>query len=150
MNYVVLDLETTTKEIFKRKGNFLFNEIIAASCKTLESHYTYYHTDNLLNNIFKCLNKVDVIVGHNIKYDLLYLWKYPELQEFFKRGGKIWDTQLAEYILTGQQAKFSALRDLAVNTYGCKEREKYMENYWEKNLMEWLLIEIFYNETKKN
>jgi len=65
---------------------------------------------------------------------LLYLWSLDDLQNYFKRGGKIWDTMLAEYIISGQQHKFPALRDIAVNKYGCKERTKEMEEYWNKGI----------------
>ncbi len=84
--------------------------------------------------LYEYLYTADILVGHNIKYDLLYLWKYEVMQEWLKNGGKIFDTQLAEYVLTGQRHKYPSLRDIAVNKYGCQERPKHMEEYWEDNV----------------
>jgi DNA polymerase I-like protein with 3'-5' exonuclease and polymerase domains len=64
----------------------------------------------------------------------LYIWKYDWFQEWLINGGKIYDTQLAEYVLSGQRHKYPALRDIAVNKYGCKEREKKMEAYWDNGV----------------
>jgi DNA polymerase-1 len=51
---------------------------------------------------FPCLDGVEVLVGHNIKFDLLWYWRHPELEKFLLRGGRIWDTLYAEYLLSGQ------------------------------------------------
>lgn len=137
MKYLVLDLETGIKEYLGRKGSFLVNDIVAIGLKAQgikEPVAIYVKDDQLL--VENCLNlyDYDIMVGHNIKYDLLYLWKYPAFQYWLSKGGKIWDTQLAEYMLTGHQHKFAALRDIAVNKYGCKEREKLMEKYWDQGI----------------
>lgn len=42
---------------------------------------------------------VTLLVGHNIKFDLLYGWRDPQMVEFLARGGQIWCTQYAEYLL---------------------------------------------------
>lgn len=56
----------------------------------------------------------DMIVGHNIKFDLHYMRPYMD-----EKGWKItmdrcpiWDTQIAEYVLTGQKNKMASLDDL--------------------------------------
>lgn len=51
---------------------------------------------------FPDLTGIDVLVGHNIKFDLLWYWRHPHLEAFLKRGGVIWDTLYAEYLLSGQ------------------------------------------------
>lgn len=51
---------------------------------------------------FPDLTGIDVLVGHNIKFDLLWYWRHPRLEEFLARGGRIWDTAYAEYLLSGQ------------------------------------------------
>lgn len=130
-DYLVFDLETGFKTYYERKGNFKFNPIVAiglAKDKEVVSEYIY---PNKLTS-FKIEEKV--LVGHNIKFDLLYIWHLNDTQDFFKRGGKVWDTAVAEYMLTGQQHKYPALRDIAVTKYGCKERQKKMEEYWNDNV----------------
>ena len=51
---------------------------------------------------FPSLAGVDVLVGHNIKFDLLWYWRHPNVESFLKGGGVIWDTAYAEYLLSGQ------------------------------------------------
>jgi len=51
---------------------------------------------------FPDLTGVDLLVGHNIKFDLLWYWRHPELESFLARGGRVWDTAYAEYLLSGQ------------------------------------------------
>ena len=130
--YLVIDLETTCLEKYKRKGNPFYNSILCIGLKypdkclalPVDSPPKGYLIDS---SISFGHHNVKILIGHNIKYDLLYLWRNQELQEALSNGLKIWDTQLAEYILTGQRHKYAALRDIAVNKYGCKERVKNIE-----------------------
>lgn len=131
--YLVLDLETTIKTGYGRKGNPFLNRIVAFALKN--SMINISDIESNPNTIMKSVpGTIKTIIGHNLKFDLLYLWKSDRLQYMFQEGLKIWDTQLAEYILSGQQHKYPALRDIAVNKYGCDEREKVMEPYWEKGI----------------
>lgn len=127
MSYLVIDLETTSKTVKKRKGNFMYNTILCSGYKYQEldkpksSKKDYLPAENLKG--------VDLLIGHNIKYDLLYIWRNEEVSLYFKNGGQIWDTQLTEYILSGQLHKYPSLRDIAVNKYGCEYRDKNLEAY---------------------
>lgn len=143
--YLVLDLETGTKEYIGRKACWLVNDIVAIGLKygqddfpryTKSKPYAFIKAAELNFNscLASWLHGIGIIIGHNIKFDLLYLWSYSEFQIWLKEGGKIFDTQLAEYLLSGQQHTYPALRDIAVNKYGCKERIKYMEEYWDKGI----------------
>lgn len=123
-SYLILDLETTSNEKHGRKGHYAYNDIIAIGLCNKEGVYTQYIYPERLTNL-----AIDeqIVIGHNIKYDLLYVWELPQLQEWISNGGTIWDTQFVENIITGQQTKYAALRDIAVNKYGCKERPKHIE-----------------------
>lgn len=137
MTHLVLDLETGFKEVNGRKGHFLYNSIIAigiAQDGISKSYYVKDEQENVNNILEMILKGESTIVGHNIKYDILYLWKYEAFQDWLKQGGKVYCTMLGEYMLTAQQHKFAALRDIAVNKYGCQEREKLMEKYWEQGI----------------
>lgn len=143
MKYCVLDLETTTKTVHGRIANPFYNRIIAIGTKHyegIEDGFSqpisrYIRDEGGIQDIIKViLRNVDVIVGHNLKFDLLYLWEIHTLQDWLVAGGVIWDTQLAEYYLTNQQTKFASLRELAVKVYTCEERDKLMEPYWEKGI----------------
>lgn len=130
-SYIALDLETTSRSAYGRKINPFLNDIVAIGLASNGQAHSEYIYPNKLKNLHI---DEDVILLHNATFDLLFLWGLEDLQDFFRRGGKIWCTQYAEYLLTGQQSKFAALRDIAVNKYGCKEREKKMEAYWAQGI----------------
>lgn len=141
-NYMVVDLETTSTEAFKRKANpFIPENYVVAygflpQCYTSPVFYTHLFQNEDLEAL---LNTIELLVGHNIKFDLLYLWHFPALHTWLEKGGNIWDTQLAEYIISGQEKNLYnkeslKLISLATKTYGCPERPKKMEAYWEKNI----------------
>lgn len=134
-NYCVLDLETGTKTSYGRKGNPWLNNIVAVGWKRNDMPIpnSCYYTDFGFPNL-SIIKSTDILIGHNIKFDLLYLWKDSSIQTLLKQGLKIWDTQLVEYMLTGQQVKYASLRDIAVNKYNCPVREKLMEEYWAKKI----------------
>ena len=140
MTYLVLDLETGFTDHHKRKGNFYYNPVVAIGLKPISQNTSLgdwvYKDEDFLNEILNIYLTTDhkILVGHNIKFDLLHLWKNEQLQNWLAQGGRIWDTQLAHYMLTAQQEKYPALREVAVRCYGCTERPKYMEEYWDKGI----------------
>lgn len=66
------------------------------------------------------LKSSDIIVGHNLGFDLSYMWNDSAIKDFLITGGKIWDTQVAEYILTAQVHSFASLSELQCNYLGQK------------------------------
>lgn len=68
------------------------------------------------------LGNIDLIIGHNLGFDLAYVWHDKALETFVLRGGKIFDTQVAEYLLTGQQHQFSSLAELQLKYLGEVEK----------------------------
>lgn len=133
-NYLVFDIENNNTNLYKRNaGNFRYDEIVAIGLKDsnkLKAIYTYKQTGFNYNFI----SKYSILIAHNAKHDLLFLWKDEKLQDWFKKGGVIHDTQLAEYYLTSFESKYAALREIGVNKYKCSIREKLMESYWDKGL----------------
>lgn len=129
--YLVIDMETTTKRKYKRianpfiKENYIvlsgardymgneflpiryFDRSVALRYDDQEvTQSTFLVEKSSLSSLFfPKLDDYDVLVGHNIKFDLLHLWKDVELKRFLKRGGRIWDTMYAEYLLTGQEVR---------------------------------------------
>lgn len=66
-------------------------------------------------------------VGHNIKFDLSYIWRQWEPRPL----PRIWDTQLAEYILTGQQSKYASLDELTEKYVGKHAlKDDRIKEYW--------------------
>jgi DNA polymerase I-like protein with 3'-5' exonuclease and polymerase domains len=58
-----------------------------------------------------------LLIGHNIDFDLQYMLRDGKITKGNLAGSQVWDTQLAEYLLTGQQAKFASLDECA-SKYG--------------------------------
>lgn len=132
MSYCCLDLECGTTEKFGRVSHFMYNDIIAIGTKC--SHISEPHVTYLYPNALQDLDiKEDILVMHNAKYDMLYIWSNPGFQRFLAHGGKVFCTMLAEYYLSGQELRFPGLRETA-ERYGCKAREKRMEPYWERGV----------------
>lgn len=124
-NYVVYDSETDSLD-FRNK------DIVAVAYKRPGELKSYYYTTPGWDKVPHINSQDKVIVGFNLAFDLKKIWHITKLQNWFKQGGIIWDCQLAEYILTGQQVKLSdkekiSLRYLAVNEYGCLERVKHLD-----------------------
>eukprot|EP00755_Sulcionema_specki_P007325 Sspe_Gene.37938::Locus_18307_Transcript_1_4_Confidence_0.333_Length_2257::g.37938::m.37938/K02335/DPO1, polA; DNA polymerase I len=139
-NYLVVDLETTTKEGHKRKASPFnkSNRIVY----TASAHYA--DGDDSVPTVegpFKergeyqlpSLDGVDVLIGHNIKFDLLYLWDQAELKKFFKRGGMVWDTMYVEYLVNGHRACPLSLDDVAMK-YGGTVKDDYIKEQWNKGV----------------
>lgn len=121
--YLIFDLETTMHGGYKKDSNPFIDTILC--------HGLLYQDHRLIKDTQEpkgdWLKNVTTLVGHNIKFDLMFVWESKELQNALKQGLKIWDTQLAEYILSGQVHKYPALRDIAVNKYGRSPRIKNIE-----------------------
>lgn len=137
--YIVLDIENDNSELSQKLGRkagcpLVGDRIVALGLKPYDSDVKSqycYNKDISSEELEQILGHPDehynLIVGHNLSHDLQWFWNLDSLQDWFRNGGRIWDTQLTEYMITGQQSKYPALRDIAVNKYNCPEREKYIE-----------------------
>jgi DNA polymerase I len=119
MKYVVLDLEVDSDTTNKRSLNQLdkyndLHKIITIQIKRENKPASVlYNREGIDRNIKLNFNDVEVIVGHNLKFDLLWLWENESLRSFLRKGGKIWDTFLAEYILEGHKRQPYKLDNLS-------------------------------------
>ncbi|KPA76333.1 putative mitochondrial mitochondrial DNA polymerase I protein D [Leptomonas pyrrhocoris] len=144
--YLVVDLETTTIRRYKRVANPFIKEnyVVLSGARdykgnvfmpqryfdrsvalryddpsvTSQNHLVEKSSKDSL--FLPPLDDYDVIVGHNIKFDMLHLWRDVEFRKFLRRGGKIWDTMYGEYLLTGHEVKLghgAGLEDVA-KSYG--------------------------------
>ncbi len=141
MKYCVLDLETSVNNVgdfsvgdFAASPFCLDNRIVALGAKFNNGPVkTYYYTDMVGHSFdeFK-IDESTMLIGQNIKFDLLYLMRYPHWREWMAYG-KIFDTALAEYILTGQEAKYVNLDTLS-KKYGGKLKPDMIKKYWENGI----------------
>ena len=133
INSLILDLETTTTIHLGRKASPFAqdNWIVAGGFQVNNSAPTGDYYTEPINIDLPDLTDIDVIVGHNLKFDLLYLWEYPEIKAYLKRGGKIWCTQYAEYLLMGMlpDSHMNSLNDCAVK-YGGNTKIDAVKDMW--------------------
>lgn len=128
--YCVIDLETTIRnEIGRNKGSAHWsnNQVCYYGLKYMNHEPEIYDRDPVplpsTNNI---------LVGQNIKFDLLYMLRNEQFRDQFKEY-VIWDTQLAEYLLTGQADKMMSLDKLAAR-YGGTLKDSRMKEYWNNGI----------------
>ena len=155
---ITIDLETTIKnDIGKGNRPSPFspkNRIVAYGRKYLKlnnpepKHYCADYTSEWISpETFRACRR---IVGHNLKFDLHYLRK-KGLDNLHKYD--VWDTQLAEYILSGQQDKFPKLDDVAVRYEGGTHKIDEVKQMWDAGIQtedidEDLLMEYLEGDVK--
>ena len=132
---MVYDLETQTHSYLKRKASPFCpdNYIVATGWKIQgDKQASYEYFDKPGKRWLKIPDDVQVLVGFNLKFDLLWQWDNPDLVKFFKRGGRIWDCQYVEYLIHGQDARFHypALTEVAVR-YGGTEKIDEVKVLWD-------------------
>lgn len=139
MSYLIYDKETTTKSSYHRKANPFDkdNWVVAQGYKHRNGQYEYRYFDKKELSDRKIPIKKDtkVIVGHNLKFDLLWSLRNKEVVDFFKRGGTIWCTQYAEYLLRGQipSAQMVSMDDI-VEKYGGELKVDEVKKLWESGV----------------
>ena len=136
-------METQNHESYKRTANPFDtrNWVVAygwrdsATSAGAKGMYYPEYTSTLDSDWF-IPDHVDVIVGHNIKFDLLYVWNHPSTKAFIRRGGKIWDTQLAQYYLEAQspEAQMCSMDSIA-ESYGGKLKMDVVKQMWKDGVL---------------
>lgn len=133
MTYIVFDTETDSLKHHKdSKG------VIAVGYKGQDSSVlldynnnpTYKYSNLKLLETYLFNTNPKVLVGFNIKFDLLWFWNSLVLQDWLKKGGQIWDCQLVEYMLTYQSTKYPSL-DNCSKKYGGTLKDKRLEALWD-------------------
>lgn len=144
MKIAVIDLETSikNKDIGSNKASPFYKEncivlggVLVPDMFTSKFHFfnctepaTYIEADHFVGEL---LDDVDLLVGQNIKFDLLYLRRFftEHYHRWVSRGGKVWDTQVAEYLLSGQKHKMWSLDKLSA-AYGGTQKDDAIKEYW--------------------
>lgn len=76
------------------------------------------------------INRADLLIGFNFKFDLHWLDKIGLNVE----DKRIYDCQIAEYILSHQRHAFPALNDLSVSLFGEGKLDVIKTEYWDKGI----------------
>jgi DNA polymerase I-like protein with 3'-5' exonuclease and polymerase domains len=142
LKYQVFDLETQNHKSKKRVANPFDprNYVVMRGWKVEgASHGSMtYHTGKDPSNILHIDDDVDVLVGFNIKFDLLFemVADYNNLAKFYKRGGRVWCCQYAEYLLRGQRRKFHMCSlDQIIESYGGRKKIDGVKALWEAGVL---------------
>ena len=138
-DYLVFDIETTYGKTYGRVGNRWDADFGLCSAGWLRGNGDYFRDYTVsvdvsgvrvgMNPMFEQLPMPDLtdvsyLVGHNLKFDLLWYWDHPELIKFFKNGGRVFDTMYAEFLLSGQLYNRNAQPDYKINLKQCAIRRK--------------------------
>ena len=140
MRVMVFDLETTIQQgkhgpAAKDPAND-FHTIIYGNTpdSVVVEHKVEGYSRQLPEGFAKMLKESDVLIGHNLPFDLSYIWKCPELEEFILRGGVIWDTQVAQYLMSGQRHSFPSLGELQNIYLGRKIKADRISKLYKKKI----------------
>lgn len=132
--YMIWDLETQNYNTYNRFCNPFDpqNFVVARGWKVqgdAQNSCSYHNRSDVSKTAIP--RDVKLLVGHNIKFDLLYEWAWIK-ETFLKDGGCIWDTQYAEYLLQGQdQAYHMNSLDQLAPLYGGTVKIDQVKALWE-------------------
>jgi len=142
MKYQVFDSETQNHKSHKRVANPFDprNYVVMRGWKVEgASHASMsYHLGQEPSNFLHIPDDVDLLVGFNIKFDLLFemVANYANLQAFYKRGGRVWCCQYAEYLLRAQRRKFQMCSlDQIIESYGGRKKIDGIKALWEAGVL---------------
>jgi hypothetical protein len=110
MSYTTFDIETTTKFLFGRKASPFHKEnwVVTHAFKNKDGAVTEHRFGKQRPGpgwLRPVLASTRLLVGFNIKFDVLHALQDSDNLEawmdYVVGGGRIWDCQLAEYLLCG-------------------------------------------------
>jgi DNA polymerase I len=144
MKYMVVDLETTVRnKIGTNKGSAHYQENMIVLQGLLEQDKRPYivrcYVDKSINGLAESgvasenYTGVDLLIGHNLKFDLLYLLRAPAFKKLVWPKILVWDTALAEYLLTGQDSRFPSLDECSLK-YGGTIKDKRISEMWDAGI----------------
>ena len=131
---LVIDLETTVRcPVGNNKANPMWqgNKVIAwgtiASAGKFSSYGSKYDAAGLDLTPLQCACAgADLVIGHNVKFDLLYIYRNTN-----NKLPRIWDTQLAAYLLSAQQHQYASLDELTLEYIGAHAlKDDKIKAYW--------------------
>lgn len=127
---LVIDVETTTSN----KGNPFdqTNKLcyVGADSKLFPIEFDEAPYKQHLNTIQSMIDEADMLVGFNIKFDLHWLRRYGIVFS----NKRIWDCQIVEFILKGQQHSYPSLNGVCTD-YGLETKlDVVSEEYWKNGI----------------
>jgi len=140
MKCLAIDWETsigTTSHgaSFRDPTNDIYTQIWATHPEYVSVvHSNKGFSRTLYDKLAEELFYADVLVGHNLSFDLCYVWNTKDVKNYLLRGGKVWCTQYAEYILTGQQHTTASLAELQLKYLGEVEKPSRITSLFKRGI----------------
>lgn len=100
-------------------------------------NYSTYYKEEINPEWLKIVLHTGILVGANLKFDLAWM----ERIGIDTRKIKVYDVQIAEFLITNQTKAFPALDDLAEKYLGQHKIDAIKANYWEKGVDTWFVPE---------
>lgn len=127
MTTICFDVETTTK----LKGHVFHpeNNLVSYSIKVENNpvSFNYFDAPDFLTELRSEIGLAKLIIGFNYKFDHLWIRRYgiqpPD-------RCRIWDCQLAEFIIEGQKNPYPSLND-CLKKYDLGEKIDKIAEYWD-------------------
>lgn len=132
---IVIDLETTIRcPVGNNKGNPMWNgnQVIAAGVMEVgKPSYKHHDRNGLdLTRLRQTCDDASLVIGHNVKFDLLYIYRNTS-----NKLPRIWDTQLAAYLLSGQRHLYASLDELTAEYVGKEAlKDDKIKQYWKNGV----------------
>ena len=89
---------------------------------------------NLPAKAAEMLANCDIIIGHNLPFDLSYIYHCPIFVDRLRTGVKFWDTQVAEYCMSGQRHSFASLGELQYIYLGKKIKDDRISKLYKRGV----------------
>ena len=93
---------------------------VSSSC------FRYYTDPDFKSLLQDILNATSLLIGINLKFDIAWA---KNLCCTIPMGIRVWDCQLAEYVLSGQTKSFASMDELC-DRYGIEGKRGGLEEYW--------------------
>lgn len=128
-NILFVDCETSTYS----KGNPFDPRNFLVSYVTILNNsvsFKYYTDPDFRSTIHELIRLCSMVCGFNVKFDIHWL---SRLGIDVPANVKIWDCQLAEFILSGQTIPLDSL-DATCDRYGLPRKPDRIKQYWEAGI----------------
>lgn len=127
MKVLTLDVETTTFQ----KGNCFSNgnKLVCIAWRIHSTSYCELLSPETVTRVQAAIDESELIVGFNFKFDFHWLRKAG----LNLSGKRIWDVQIAEYILRYQAKSYLSLQTVCED-YGIPGKEDEVAKYWEAGI----------------
>ena len=129
----VFDVETSFQLVDGQKDPSTKNPENFLICMGLNDDYIFFKHREFKGvpnrkRVQDILDKTTLLVGHNIKFDLIWLW-----ESGFTYNGRIYDTMIGEYVLQRGVKTSLKLKHLCQRR-GVIQKSDLMEKYLEQNI----------------